>query len=329
MKKILIIHTGGTFGMMPLKPSEVLAPGKFQDKIQLLVPEINRIADIDVHVLFNLDSSDIGIEQWNLLAEFIFEKLNSYDGFVIVHGTDTMVYTAAALSFSLPNISKPVILTGAQRPLSKFRNDARLNLIDAVELATMEIPEVLIVFGQKILRGNRSKKVSIFDYRAFRSSNFPLLGEIGVGIQLDESKILPLQGETSLRSGFKPEVAVISVHPSMNPDNFLSLLNEPIKVYILQGFGAGNLPNEILSWIPFISSATDKGKLVFIGSHSISGSVDLNLYASAKSALEAGAHGIGEMTVEAAYVKLQKILAQTQDKQEILQKFSENWAGEF
>lgn len=315
--------------MMPLKPTEVLVPGKFQDKISTLVPEITRIAEIDVDVLFNLDSSDIGIEEWDLLAKHIYHNLENYDGFVIIHGTDTMTYTAAALSFSLLHLNKPVILTGAQRPLSKLRNDARLNLIDAVELAVMNIPEVLIVFGQRILRGNRAKKISSSDYRAFHSSNFPYLGEIGVHIHLDESKILKPTEKPLLLSGFKSDVAVLAIHPSMNPDKFLSLLNESIKVYILQGFGAGNLPIENLSWIPFIRRATQKGKLVFIGSHSISGSVDLNLYASAKSALEAGAHGIGEMTVEAAYVKLQKILALTLDKTEIFNKFYENWAGEF
>lgn len=315
--------------MMPMKPSDVLAPGKFQDKIHALVPEITRIADINVKVLFNLDSSDIGIQEWEKLAEYIFGHLDHYDGFVIIHGTDTMVYTAAALSFSLRNLNKPVILTGAQRPLSKLRNDARLNLIDAVELATMDIPEVLIVFGQQILRGNRAKKVSIDHYRAFHSSNFPSLGEIGVDIRLDESKILKPHGTPYLLRGFNPQAVVLSVQPSMNPAIFHSVLNETIRVIIIQGFGAGNFPLENPSWIPFIEQAAAKGKIIFIGSHSISGSVNLNLYASAKSAMESGAYGIGSMTLEAAYVKIQKILALTDNKSEILEKFSENWAGEF
>ena len=316
--------------MMPLKPSEVLAPGKFQDKICTLIPEITDIAQIKVEVLFNLDSSDIGISEWGQLAEYIYTNLDLFDGFVIIHGTDTMVYTAAALSFSLLNLNKPVILTGAQRPLSKLRNDARSNLIDAVELATMNIPEVMIVFGQRILRGNRAKKISIDHYRAFHSSNFPYLGEIGVNIQLDESKVLmPKRKKPRLIAGFNPDVIVLSIHPSMDPAIFTNLLDHKTRVFILHGFGAGNLPDSDPSWIPFIQQARDKGKIVFIGSHAISGIVDLNLYASAKRAMDAGAHGISGMTVEAAYVKLQKILAITQDKQEILTKFFENWAGEF
>jgi len=329
MKKILVIHTGGTFGMMPMKPNDVLAPGKFQDQIHTLVPEITRIAHIQVEVLFNLDSSDIGIEEWDKLAGYVFGQLENYDGFVIIHGTDTMVYTAAALSFSLRNLNKPVILTGAQRPLSKLRNDAGLNLIDAVELATMDIPEVLIVFGQQILRGNRAKKISIDHYRAFHSSNFPSIGEIGVGIHLDEMKILKPLGKPYLLPGFSPKAVVLSVQPSMNPNIFRTVLDEDIRVIIIQGFGAGNFPIENPSWIPFIEKAIAKDKILFIGSHSISGSVNLNLYSSAKSALESGAYGIGSSTIEAAYVKIQKILALTSNKTEILEMFSENWAGEF
>ena len=314
--------------MVPLKPSEVLAPGKFQDKITSLVPEITRIAEIEVQVLFNLDSSDMGIEQWEMIAEEIYKKLYKYDGFVIIHGTDTMVYTAAALSFSLINLNKPVVLTGAQRPLSKLRNDARLNLIDAVELASMDIPEVIIVFGQRILRGNRAKKISIHHFRAFHSPNYPYLGEIGVDIRLEHSKLLKRNGSPVLLKGFNAGVAVLSVHPSMAPEGFINLLDSPILVYILEGFGAGNLPVGNQNWISFIENAVQKDKLIFIGSHSMDGRVDLNLYAGAQKALAAGAHGLGAMTIEAAYVKLQKVLAQTQDKQEILQKFSENWAGE-
>ncbi len=314
--------------MVPLKPSEVLAPGKFQDKITTLVPEITRIAEIEVQVLFNLDSSDMGIEQWEMLTEEVHKNLYKYDGFVIIHGTDTMVYTAAALSFSLINLNKPVVLTGAQRPLSKLRNDARLNLIDAVELASMSIPEVLIVFGQRILRGNRAKKISIHHFRAFHSPNYPYLGEIGVDIRLDRSKLLKKSGSPVLVKGFYAGVMVISVQPSMNPQFFINLLDTPVYAYILQGFGAGNLPTGTQNWVSFIESAVQKGKLIFIGSHSMDGGVDLNLYAGAKKALAAGAYGIGTMTIEAAYVKLQKILAQTQDRQEILHKFSENWAGE-
>ena len=314
--------------MMPLKPSEVLAPGYFQDKVLTLVPEITRLADIDVEVLFNVDSSDIGISYWTKLAEIIFRERDKYDGFVIVHGTDTMVYTAAALSFSLRPLQKPIILTGAQRPLSKLRNDARLNLIDAVETATMHIPEVLIVFGQRILRGNRAKKVSISRYDAFDSPNYPYLGRIGVDIQLDTDSIWKQEGNCRLIAGFVPNVTVLSVQPSLKPESFETLLNGSGRAFIIQGFGSGNLPNLNPNWIPFIEKAKEREHTVVIASHSAWGKVNLNLYASAKKALDAGAISIGSMTLEAAYVKLQKILALTENSKKIEQEFKTSWAGE-
>ncbi|MEJ2053044.1 MAG: asparaginase [Calditrichaceae bacterium] len=146
MRNILIIHTGGTFGMTPIEPEEQLAPGNIQDQILKYIPEIEKIADIDVVIPFNLDSSNIGVNEWEVLSGIIDENLAKYDGFVIIHGTDTMVYSASALSYSLRNLPKPVIFTGSQRPLSKLRTDARFNLIDAIELATMPAPEVLITF---------------------------------------------------------------------------------------------------------------------------------------------------------------------------------------
>ncbi len=328
MKKILLIHTGGTFGMMPLKPSEVLAPGDFQDQVLTLVPEITRLADIDVEIVFNVDSSDIGIPQWNELARLIFKKRNAYDGFVVVHGTDTMVYTAAALSFSLRHLNKPVILTGAQRPLSRLRNDARSNLIDAVETATKEIPEVLIVFGQRILRGNRAKKLSISRYDAFDTPNYPYLGRIGVDIQLYENNLPAPTEPCRLVEGFSDNVAVISAHPSLNPACYAPLLEGEAKAFIVSAFGAGNLPNNNPDWVPFIEKAVSTGRTVVIASHSAWGSVNLNLYASAKKAQEAGAVGIGAMTFEAAYVKLQKILTLHSEPEAVKQAFGENWAGE-
>ncbi len=314
--------------MMPLKPSEVLAPGDFQDQILTLVPEITGLADIDVKIIFNVDSSDIGIPQWNDLTQVIFENLDTYDGFVIVHGTDTMVYTAAALSFSLRNLNKPVILTGAQRPLSKLRNDARSNLIDALETATKEIPEVLIVFGQRILRGNRAKKLSISRYDAFDTPNYPYLGRIGVDIQLYENMLKPPTDPCRYIEGFSDEVAVISVHPSLNPSIYLPLLKGNTRAFIVLGFGAGNLPNLNSDWVPFIEKAVLSGRTVALASHSAWGRVNLELYASAKRAQDVGAVGIGSMTVEAAYVKLQKILFSLSDAEAVKQAFEENWAGE-
>ncbi len=314
--------------MVPVEPDRSLAPAEIQDHILNLVPEITRLAEIDVVTPFNKDSSNVGIRDWDQLSGLIYSKWNEYDGFVVIHGTDTMTYTASALSFSLRNLDKPVILTGSQRPLSQSRSDARLNLIDAIELATMDLREVLIVFNQRIMRGNRTKKISIKSYHAFESPNFPLLGEIGVTIDIDVRRMLYSEGPVMHLPDFQPKVAVLPVQPSLTPAYFLPILDEDLKALILLGFGSGNVPFPDPEWINFIKNAVGRGLSVFIGSQSIQGKVDLELYECGHQAMLSGAQSIGEMTVEAAYVKLLKILSITCQPEEITRMFQENWAGE-
>ena len=328
MKKILLIHTGGTFGMVPSHPNKILKPGSFQNEVLTRVPELQKLAAIDVAIPFNLDSSDIAGEEWDILGRLIFENLDDYDGFVVIHGTDTMVYTAAALSFSLSNLPKPVVLTGSQRPLSKLRSDARFNLIDAVELATMEIPEVMIVFGGHVLRGNRAKKISVTRYEAFDTPNFPHLGEIGLHIEIKKQHLQSPDKSMAFFPGFRQQVAVISAQPGFAPDYHIPLLHSDLKAFILLGFGSGNLPARSFDWTPFVKEATQNGKPVFIGSHSPHGRIDLNLYECARRAMEVGAVGLGEMTYEAAYVKLQKILVKSTKMDDIIALMEQNWAGE-
>jgi L-asparaginase len=328
MKKILLIHTGGTFGMVPLEPTKTLAPGNLQEQILYNVPEIKEIADIEVEVPFNVDSSDIALIHWNRLADIINRKMDNYDGFVIIHGTDTMAYTAAALSYTLLNLKKPVILTGAQRPLAKLRTDARSNLINSVELATMEINEVVIVFGQRILRGNRTIKISNRSYDAFNSPNYSLLGNIGLDIRLDRKYLLKGNLKYHYNQGFSDAVVVIYIHPALNPEHFFPLVMGEANAFIFIGYGAGNIPSEEPDWLPLIDRAIKAGKAVFIGSHSIYGAINLDLYESGKKALDLGVSNIGDMTTEAAYVKLMKILAQTSDIDNIYKKFNSSCAGE-
>nr|NIV15464.1 asparaginase [Fodinibius sp.] len=193
MKKILIIHTGGTFGMMPMKPRQTLAPNQVEERVTAHVPELEKIASIDFNMIFNLDSSNIQPRHWQELAVLINQNIEAYDGFVIIHGTDSMAYTAAALSFMLNNLPKPVILTGSQRPLAEIRTDARINLINAVELATRPIPEVGIFFGTELFRGNRAVKVSSTDFHAFESPNFPSLAEVGLDVEIFTHRFPPTE----------------------------------------------------------------------------------------------------------------------------------------
>ena len=328
MQKILIIHSGGTFGMTPIEPNKQLAPGNLQNQILKYIPEIEKIAHIDVIIPFNLDSSNIGIYEWEILSDLISDNIHKYDGFVIIHGTDTMVYTASALSFSLRNLKKPVILTGSQRPLSKLRTDARFNLIDAVELATMSLPEVLIIFGQRILRGNRAKKISITNYNAFDSPNYPLIGEIGINIQINYEYVLNPDAEYYYEKGFSQKLAILSIYPSLNLNNYLPILDSDINGVILRGFGAGHLPTISPDWLEFLKKAQGMDIMIFIGSHSRQGDVNLDLYESGRQAKALGAIELGEMTIEAAYVKLMRIFYQTNEHKEVIELLHSNWAGE-
>jgi hypothetical protein len=182
VKKVLILHTGGTLGMT----GEPLEPDAYSQALTEAVPELTKLAEIDTRIVFNLDSSDVGPEHWTSLTAEIASSYDDFDGFVIVHGTDTMSYTASALAYTLVGLDKPVVLTGAQRPLSALPTDARRNLADAVELATRDIPEVGICFDGLFLRGCCSTKNNVRDYRAFDSPGISALARLGVDIDVGE-----------------------------------------------------------------------------------------------------------------------------------------------
>ena len=179
----------------------MLPEGKgFISDLLALVPELKQVAQLEIRSPFLLDSSSTAPEHWIELGALVSEHMDAFDGFVITHGTDTMSYTAAALSFMLGNLKKPVVLTGAQRPLTEVRSDARGNLLDSVEVATRGAPEVMVCFGGLVLRGNRSRKRSLSDYRAFESPNYPVLGEAGARLVLHNHRMLKPKGSFTFQS---------------------------------------------------------------------------------------------------------------------------------
>lgn len=306
MKRILLIHTGGTMGMSHDEDDGV-ASDQFVDEILSHVPGIKDIAEIDVRSVFKIDSSNFSIHHWTELGTIIADHMDRYDGFVIIHGTDTMSYSACALSYMLTNLPKPVVLTGSQRPLSAIRTDAKNNLINAVELATHDIPEVGVFFDYKLFRGNRTKKTSIDDFDAFESPNYPVLADVGLHIEIPERHRTP-QGVFKLEGGFDPRVACIRLFPGLDPRHLQPLISSPLQLIIIEAFGSGNVPTEWLSFIPFIRDVTAAGKLAAIASQSARGSVDLALYDGGRQAVEAGAISCGDMTVEAAIIKAMYLL---------------------
>ncbi len=327
MKKILLIHTGGTMGMTPGQNDDILS-SHFIDEIFQYIPGARDIAEIDFQSCFTVDSSNISIPHWIELGSLVSDQIERYDGFVIIHGTDTMSYTASALSFMLNNLPKPVILTGSQRPLSVIRTDAKNNLINAIELATYDIPEVGIFFDYKLFRGNRAKKISIDDFDAYASPNYPLLAEVGLRIEVKNNHRSP-GGIFRLDRKFGNEVLCLRIFPGMNPSFLDYLLSSQVKVVIFEAFGAGNVPVMDGSLIPFIEKMTSAGKLVALSSQSMNGSVDLQLYDCGRSAQKAGALSCGDMTTEAAIIKAMYLLGQFDGQiQKVRSNFTRDLAGE-
>lgn len=327
MKKILLIHTGGTMGMSPNQGEGVVST-QFIDEVFQYIPGVKDIAEIDFQSPFAVDSSNISIKQWVDLGTVISDNIDRYDGFVVIHGTDTMSYTACALSFMLNNLPKPVILTGSQRPLTAIRTDAKNNLINAIELATYDIPEVCIFFDYKLFRGNRAKKISIDDFDAFASPNFPLLAEVGLHIEVKGNHRSP-SGIFRLDKNFGNDVMSLRLFPGMNSDFLESISQSRVQVVILEAFGAGNVPVMDQSVAPFIRNMSEAGRLVGITSQSMNGAVDLQLYDCGRQAFGAGAVACGDMTTEAAIIKAMYLLGQFDGNiKKVKNNFTLSLAGE-
>jgi L-asparaginase len=327
MKKVQILHTGGTLGMSPREPDRALAPDQIGATMLEHVPELSRIAQIETRVLSNIDSSDIGPAQWCALAEAIADGLESFDGFVVTHGTDAMAHTACALSFMLRDLPKPVVLTGSQRPLSDARSDGRGNLVGAVEFATHDIPEVGIYFDDRLLRGNRAKKSSTFAYDAFSSPNFPPLAQLGAGFRLITEPIRP-RGPFAVEGGFDCAVASMRLVPGASDAPWRALERSGVRGLIVEALGSGNVPVVDRSVADAIARLSASGIVVAISSQATHGSVDLGRYLGGRLARDSGGVGAGDMTVEAAAVKLMYLLGTLDDPEKVRAALPNPLAGE-
>ncbi|MEZ4459047.1 MAG: asparaginase [bacterium] len=323
MPRVLILHTGGTLGMK----GTPLEPDAFASRLQDAVPELAMIADIDTQIVSNLDSSDVGPELWSDLALRIADAHDDYDGFVVVHGTDTMSYTASALSFALENIGKPVILTGAQRPLAALRSDARRNLADAMELATRAVPEVAICFDGLLLRGCRTTKSSARDYRGFLSPDCPPLATLGVDVTFG-AHIRKPQGPLRVDARFDNNVVLVPVTPGMQPDLLRGLFRlEGLKGAVVVAFGTGTVPTSVRPLAPVIAEGVDGGLDIVVITTS-SGKVDFGLYKNSLPLERSGAIPGGEMRVEAAMTKLMHAVTAFDDRDERRAYLMRDVAGE-
>lgn len=332
--KVLIIYTGGTFGMMR-NAQGTLAPFDFSNILEHLPTLRNLGFELSV-ISFEkpIDSSNIQPEHWQVMAKVVVDNYTAYDGFVILHGTDTMAFSASALSFMLQGLSKPVIFTGAQLPISEPRSDARENLITSLEIAGATIdgkpavPEVCVFFDFELLRGNRSKKVESMQFDAFDSGNYPPLATAGVKIDYDQSVIRqPEAPSLSLLSSFDTQVAVLKLFPGLNMNTVKAVLNTPgLKGLILETYGSGNAPTA--HWlIDQLKVAIEKGIIVLNVSQCPGGKVTQGKYETSKSLQEIGVLSGSDLTLEAAVTKMMLLLGNF-SYEEVKEKLVKPLAGE-
>lgn len=308
--RILLIHTGGTLMMRGGDPAP-LASDVYTHDLLMELPVLRKIAEIETRILFNLDSADMQPHHWVEIATTVHEELASYDGFVIVHGTDTMAYTASALAFLLPGLDRSVVFTGSQTPLIEVRTDARANLVDACHLATLRIPEVGVAFASRLLRGCRTSKLDAWGINAFGSLTCAPLAELGIGVHI-APHVLPVRPIEAFDPRIEPRVLAVRTFPGLDPRLLQGALVAGVRGMVIEAFGAGNVPRLENSLIPVFDAARERDVPIVIVSQTARGAVDLGRYEGGSVARKAGAIGGGDMTPEAALAKLMITIGRAQ-----------------
>jgi L-asparaginase len=333
-----MIYTGGTVGMVQNQATGALEPFKFGQLTENL-PELKRFGFDIATVQFSppIDSSDVDTSHWELLVKIISEGYDKYDGFVVLHGTDTMSYTASALSFMLEGLNKPVILTGSQLPIGVIRTDGKENLITAVEIAAAKndkgeplVPEVCILFKSDLMRGNRTTKVNIENFSAFRSYNYPPLAVAGVHIKYNEPFILHNKNTSALTPHFRMDVnvAVLPIFPGITEQAVAAVLSTPnLKGLVLETFGSGNAPRR--EWlVQLLKNAAARGVVVVNISQCPAGSVNMHHYETGRQLLSAGVLSGYDGTVEAALTKLMFLFGKGLCAKEVRELLEKSISGE-
>ncbi|MDD5894858.1 MAG: type I asparaginase [Prevotellaceae bacterium] len=312
--KVLLIYTGGTIGMNRNPRTGALEPFNFESLLSN-VPELQQVSTEIATYQFNppIDSSDMSPELWIDLAHVITNNYDLYDGFVILHGTDTMAYTASALSYMLENLTKPVILTGSQLPIGQVRTDGKENVITSIEIASAKyqdgkamVPEVCIYFNGHLMRGNRTTKQSADNFNAFESFNYGHLADAGVNINYHTSRILMPDYSKSVQPRFvlDPSVIVFTVFPGIQEEHIRHVLMSPkLRSIVMRTYGSGNAPQ--YPWLTrALKEATSQGKIIVNISQCMAGSVEMGRYDTGYQLKEAGVISGHDSTVESAVTKL-------------------------
>lgn len=334
---VLIIYTGGTIGMKD--SGNGLVPFDFSE-IPDEVPELRKFTfKIDACTFDPLiDSSDVEPGMWQEIVRIIEKEYGRYDGFVVLHGTDTMAYSASAVSFMLDGLAKPVIFTGSQLPVGSLRTDGKENLVSAIEVAAAKdsegramVPEVAIYFNSQLLRGNRATKVNSTAFDAFRSPNFPPLAEAGISIRYQTGLIRHPKdpsGPLRIHTGLDTRVAILKVHPGITEQVARNvLLGEGIRAVILETYGSGNAISK--PWfINIVREASAQGKILLNVTQCLSGEVNMDLYATGKALKDAGVVSGKDITTEGGLGKLFYLMGEFSDNEKVKVLLEENLKGE-
>ncbi len=339
MKKVLLIFTGGTISMGETPDCQGLAPLN-SEQVFSFIPELKMLNVNISSISFSplIDSSDINPEHWKIIAKTVFENYDAFDGFVVLHGTDTMAYSASALSYMIKGLTKPVIFTGSQLPVGVLRSDAKENLITAIELAAAKnddgssiVPEVCLFFEGKLMRGNRTTKRNSEDFNAFQSFNYPKLARTGVHIKYYPHVIAKHSDKAcdfKYHSHFDTNVVILKIFPGITEQTVRAIYNiEGLKGVVLESFGAGNGPTA--DWFYNIfKEANDRGIVTVNVSQCRAGSVEMGLYEASVNLMKAGVISGKDITLEAAVTKLMWLLGKHQKAEDVRHDMTISFRGE-